>query len=116
MVDQLIGEERVVLSFDDLSRHAYLLGATGSGKTTIVRLIARGLEEAKETEEFRSAFAYIDLKGDDSLKFLSQLQALDPERVTFLDPVLTKFSVNPLEFPPYSPQTVRGLSQFILAS
>jgi len=103
MTDRYIGTGRVTISFGDLCHHIYLLGATGCGKTTIMRLIAKGLEEANKSGEFESAFIYADQKGDDSFKFLAQVDALDPERVTFLDPVLTGFSVNPLELPPYSP-------------
>jgi len=104
MSDRYIGTGRVTISFGDLCRHIYLLGATGSGKTTLARLIAKGLEEANKSGELRSAFIYLDVKGDDSFKFLAQVDALDPERITFLDPVLTKFSVNPLELPMCAPK------------
>ena len=41
------------------------------------------------------------MKGDDAWKFLSQVDKLDPAKVTFLDPDETGFSVNPFELPPH---------------
>jgi len=99
---EYLKEAENVITFDDLSRHIYVLGGTGTGKTTLTRIIAKGLEQANETGEFKSSFIYIDLKGDDSFKFLAQCKALNPDKVFFLDPVLTSFSVNPLELPSYS--------------
>jgi len=66
-----------------------------------VRIIAKGLEEANRTGAFPNAFIYVDVKGDDAWKFLSQVDELDPAKVTFLDPNETGFSVNPLELPPH---------------
>lgn len=88
----------------------YVVGASGTGKTTLTRLIAKGLEEA--SREYRSAFIYLEPKGDDSFKFLAQVDSLDADRVTFLDPVLTKFSVNPLELPNYTSQEERLVSVY----
>jgi hypothetical protein len=100
-------EAEGVITFEDLSRHIYILGGTGVGKTTLTRIIAKGLEEANETGEFGSSFIYVDLKGEDSWKFLSQIKVLNPDKVFFLDPVLTSFSVNPLELPSYSDEVER---------
>lgn len=92
----------ITLGYDDFSRHIYIIGATGSGKTSLIRIIAKGLEDANKTGKFSNAFLYIDPKGDDSWKFLSQVDELSPEKVTFLDPWKTGFSVNLLELPPCS--------------
>jgi hypothetical protein len=75
---------------------------TGSGKTTLARIVAKGLEKANSTGEFRSSFIYVDVKGDDAWKFLSQADDLDPARLTFLDPNSTGFSLNPFELPPHN--------------
>ena len=75
------------------------VGATGTGKSTLARIIAKGLEEANKTGRFASSFVYVDVKGDDAWKFLAQVDALDPAKVTFLDPNETGFSLNPFELP-----------------
>ncbi len=95
---------KVGITLEDFGRHIYCIGATGSGKTTIIRRMAKGLEELNRRGRASSAFIYIDPKGDDSVKFLAQLHDLDPERVTYLDPIRANFSINPLELPPYAPE------------
>jgi len=95
---------RLVMKPEDFSRHVYIIGATGSGKTTVMRSMAKGLEELNRSGRFVSSLCYIDPKGDDALKFLGQVQDLDPEKVTYLDPVRANFSINPLELPPYQPE------------
>ncbi len=85
--------------FTDLTRHMYLIGASGSGKTTLERNLAKYVETANRDGTFRGAFIYIDVKGDDARKFVAQYGTLDPEVLTYLDPVETSFSVNPLELP-----------------
>jgi DNA helicase HerA-like ATPase len=114
MTSKFVGTGKVTIGFDDLSRHIYLLGSTGSGKTSLIRAIAKGLEEANKTGEFRSSFFFIDVKGDDSYKFLAQLDSLNPEKIHFLDPILTSFSVNPLELPPHASENrERVVSVFV---
>jgi hypothetical protein len=77
------------------------VGTSGCGKTTLARIIAKGLEKANTTGEFPSSFIYVDIKGDDAWKFLSQSNNLDPAKLTFLDPNSTGFSLNPFELPPH---------------
>jgi DNA helicase HerA-like ATPase len=77
------------------------VGASGTGKTTLARIIAKGLEKANSAGEFPNSFIYVDVKGDDAWKFLSQTDDLDPARLTFLDPNSTGFSLNPFELPPH---------------
>jgi len=75
------------------------VGATGTGKSTLARIVARGLEEANKTGQFANSFIYVDVKGDDAWKFLAQMDVLDPAAITFLDPNETGFSINPFELP-----------------
>ena len=89
----------VVIGYEDLSRHCYILGSTSTGKTTLIRILAKGLEEANRTGAFPNSFIYVDVKGDDAWKFVAQVDELDPARVTFLDPNVTGFSINPFELP-----------------
>ena len=94
-----------VVSPSDFATHVYAVGASGSGKTSLIRLLAKHLE-AWNGRGFPNAFVYVDPKGDDSHKFVRQCspEALASGRVHFLDPQETRFSINPLELPPYAPQ------------
>ena len=49
----------------------------------------------------KTAFIYVDPKGDDSAKFIRMCEpySLERKRVHYLDPVKTEFSINPLELP-----------------
>ena len=93
-----------VVSPSDFATHVYAVGASGAGKTSLIRLLAKHLE-AWNARGFPNAFVYLDPKGDDSQKFVRQCSpgSLASGRVHFLDPQATKFSINPLELPPYAP-------------
>jgi hypothetical protein len=94
-----------VISPEDFSRHIYCVGGTGSGKTSLIREVAKHLEVSNLNETFPNAFIYLDPKGDDSLKFIQQCNESSISRgnVNFLDPIETDFSINPLELPKYNP-------------
>ena len=98
-------EQCSVISPIDFSRHGYIVGGTGSGKTTLMRIIAKHLEESNLNGTFPNSFIYLDPKGDDSLKFIQQCdkQSLNNNSIHFLDPIETDFSINPLELPKYHP-------------
>lgn len=95
--------EAAVVSPSDFATHLYAVGGSGSGKTSLIRLLAKHLEAWNDSGEFRSAFIYVDPKGDDSRKFVQQCLpgSLENGRVHYLDPQETHFSINPLELPPY---------------
>ncbi len=94
-----------VISPTDMATHVYAVGASGSGKTSLIRLIARHLEAWNDNGTLQSAFVYVDPKGDDTHKFVRQCSARsrDEGRIHYLDPQQTRFSINPLELPPHSP-------------
>ena len=97
--------DAAVISPADFANHLYAVGATGSGKTSLIRILAKHLETWNNTGEFQNAFIYVDPKGDDSHKFVRQCdyQTLQDGRVHFLDPQQTRFSINPLELPSHLP-------------
>ena len=99
-------KQSAVISPEDFSRHIYAVGGTGSGKTTLIRAIAKHLEISNLNGEFPNSFIYLDPKGDDSLKFIQQCdeQSISNGTVNFLDPIKTNFSINPLELPKHSPE------------
>lgn len=102
---KVVQKQAAVISPVDFSRHIYAVGGTGSGKTSLIREIAKHLEESNRNETFPNSFIYLDPKGDDSLKFIQQCneQSINNETVHFLDPIKTNFSINPLELPKYKP-------------
>ena len=95
--------DAAVISPGDFATHFYGVGASGSGKTSLIRMFAKHLERWNNNGTFPNAFIYVDPKGDDSHKFVRQCDAdtVNNYRVHFLDPQDTKFSINPLELPPY---------------
>ena len=107
----------IVLSPEDIPTHIYLTGGTKSGKTTLIRNIAKHLELANLRGTFPNAFIFVDPKGSDSYDFLRQCESesYDAGNVTFLDPIDTKFSINVLELPPYKDQDDRQVvvSQYV---
>lgn len=92
-----------MISPADFANHVYLVGASGSGKTSLVRIMAKHLEEWNRNGTLQSAFVYVDPKGDDSEKFVRQCNpdSLEQGMVHLLDPEQTRFSINPLELPRY---------------
>ena len=96
--------DAAVISPADFATHVYGVGASGSGKTSLIRLLAKHLEAWNNNGAFPNSFIYVDPKGDDSHKFVKQCDpdTIQSGRVHFLDPQETKFSINPLELPQYS--------------
>ncbi|MBS1712970.1 MAG: DUF853 family protein [Armatimonadetes bacterium] len=80
LLDSTWGEP-VALRPEQLARHLYVLGATGSGKTNfILELLARDLER-------RHSVVVVDLRGDlvNRVLALCAARKVAPERVTLLD-------------------------------
>ncbi len=101
---KVVQKHAAVISPIDFSRHIYAVGGTGSGKTSLIREIAKHLEGSNQNGTFPNSFIYLDPKGDDSLKFIQQCnpESIKNGTVHFLDPIKTNFSINPLELPKYS--------------
>ena len=82
----LLGHESnnqpVFLSEHDLDRHGYLIGLTGTGKTTMMLAIACGLISEKW-----GGLILIDPHGDMSYDLLNMLPASAADKVILFDPV-----------------------------
>lgn len=141
----------VTISKTDFPYHVYVPGGTGSGKSSIIKAIAKNLEMANfywslprsvpvrqipcntEAREllagldqdktldqlgvgWPNAFVYFDPKGDDSELFVRQCQrsAIYGSRVHYLDPIKTRFSINPLELPAYN-KDVEGEREYVVS-
>ena len=101
----LVDEQSAIISPIDFSRHIYCVGGTGSGKTSLIRVIAKHLEESNLNGAFPNSFIYLDPKGEDSEKFIQQCSedSMSNDMIHYLEPLDTGFSINPLELPKYSP-------------
>ena len=113
---KVVKKQAAVISPIDFSRHIYAVGGTGSGKTSLIRQIAKHLEESNRNATFPNSFIYLDPKGDDSLKFIQQCntESISNGTIHFLDPIKTNFSINPLELPKYNPdQREETVSRYV---
>ncbi len=94
------------ISPEHMLAHTYLLGATGTGKTSLMRSFAHHISTPKQGY-LPPALIIIDVKDDDGPAYFTQL---DPEviasgRVRYIDINHTDFAINPLELPPHTEST-----------
>ena len=92
---------------EDLLNHTFLLGQTGSGKSTMIRALAKQIEAYNLSDSIpqkdKLTFVYIDPKGIDSVPFSRQFgkRASEAEYVHYLDVTSNekknKFSINPFQ-------------------
>jgi predicted transcriptional regulator len=94
----------VGIALDDLTRHVYVLGGTGSGKSTLIRNLYKHLECANYTNTLLNSTIYIDVKDEDAKLFLRQCEkrTFDDDKVTYLDLNHTNFGINLLELPKHN--------------
>ena len=132
--------DAVTISPADFAYHVYAPGGTGSGKSSIIKVLLKHLEMAniyaslpqdtpvgripcdptmknlladldqeKTLKElgigWANACIYFDPKGDDSELFVRQCErsTLNSDKIHYLDPSKTNFTLNPLELPPHDP-------------
>jgi len=74
-----------------LERHLYVIGQSGSGKTTFLKTLVHGL-----TEQRPGAVIVIDPHGD----FAEEIAREIPDAV-YLHPIDSPFAFNPLDLPPH---------------
>lgn len=81
----------VFLSPKMLERHLYVIGQSGSGKTTFLKTLVHGLAEQRP-----GAVIVIDPHGD----FAEEIAREIPDAV-YLHPIDSPFAFNPLDLPPH---------------
>jgi hypothetical protein len=77
------------LSVEHLKRHVYVVGQTGTGKTSFLKLLVHRLAELGG-----SAVIVVDPHGDVALELARELPGS-----LFLDPIRSPFGINPLDLP-----------------
>jgi hypothetical protein len=79
----------VSFSVEHLKRHVYVVGQTGTGKTSFLKLLVHRLAERGD-----SAVIVVDPHGDMALELARELPGS-----LFLDPIRSPFGLNPLDLP-----------------
>lgn len=97
------GSNKVFVSLDDLLRHQYVIGATGSGKSTLI------INEVLDA--FRQGLStwVIDPHGDLALDLVEAVYPEDLGNVLLFDPLKVGFSLNPFELPRYDNKEQRSM-------
>ncbi|RJS84177.1 ATP-binding protein [Methanophagales archaeon] len=95
--------QKVCITLDDLLRHQYVIGATGSGKSTLI------INEVLDA--FRQGLCtwVLDPHGDLAYDIVEAAYPEDLDRVFLFDPLKVKFSLNPFELPHYSDSDQRSM-------
>jgi len=95
--------EKAGIQLQDLTRHVYVLGASGTGKSSLlINLIA-------QAQQRRVCVHVIDPHGDLAYDAAECLGPEKLENIIFLDPLKVRFSINPFELPKYSDQYEREI-------
>lgn len=94
---------KVFVTLDDLLRHHYMIGATGSGKSTLI------INEVLDA--FRQGLCtwVIDPHGDLALDLVEAAYPEDLDNVLLFDPLKVGFSLNPFELPRYENKEQRSM-------
>ncbi|CAI1494249.1 protein of unknown function (plasmid) [Thermococcus nautili] len=94
-IGQIEDGREVRIAIDDFKRHAYIIGLSGGGKTTLIELLASRIFETGKASVF-----VIDPHGDLADELASYYG--DQDNVYFFDPVEAPFGLNPVELPKMS--------------
>ena len=95
--------KKICITLDDLLRHQYVIGATGSGKSTLI------INEVLDA--FRQGLCtwVLDPHGDLAYDIVEAVYPEDLGRVFLFDPLKVKFSLNPFELPRYNDSEQRSM-------
>ena len=92
-------------TIDRLASHSYVLGGTGTGKTTFLRNAIKAVEthHLKNKSDDDPCVIYFDVKDEDSKLIVSQCEkeSFQGRNVRLIDVASDDFRLNPLELPVY---------------
>lgn len=96
-------KRKISIGLDDLLRHQYAIGATGSGKSTLI------INEALDA--FRQGLCtwVLDPHGDLAYDLVEAAYPEDLGNVLLFDPLKVGFSLNPFELPRYEGREQRSV-------
>ena len=90
---------------DEVISHSYLLGGTGTGKTTFVRNVMKGVElyHIKNKNDDDPCVIYFDVKDDDSKLMVRQCEreTFQNKNIRLIDVSSEHFRLNPFALPQY---------------
>jgi len=92
--------QRYGLRFRDLLRHCMIIGATGSGKSSVMLRMIDQLMSAEAQKNHPCSAILLDPHGDAAMELARSLPDLTTKAIV-LDPHFVNFSLNPLELSPY---------------
>lgn len=95
--------KKVCISPKDLLRHQYVVGATGTGKSTLIQ------REALQAYEDGLCTWLIDPHGDLSYDVVGSMHKWHLNDLFFFDPLKINFSLNPFELTDYGTDSERSL-------
>lgn len=95
--------EKISVKYDDIFRHQYILGATGSGKSTLI------IHEVLDAFRQGLCVWVLDPHGDLSYDIVEAAYPEDLRNILLLDPLKVGFSLNPFELPRYESKTQRSI-------
>jgi len=87
------------LKFKDLLRHCMIIGATGSGKSTVMLRMIHQLMSESVQKVHPCSTILLDPHGDAAIELARSFP--DITKTILLDPHFVNFSLNPLELSPY---------------
>jgi hypothetical protein len=95
--------KQVYIGLDDLYRHQYILGSTGSGKSTLITNMV--------LDAFRQGVCtwIMDPHGDLAFDIVESVYPEDLGRVLLFDLLKVNFSLNPFELPRYKDKCQREI-------
>jgi len=96
-------EREIRLGLKDLYRHQYVLGATGTGKTTLL------IREVLQAHRNGMCTWVLEPHGDLSHDLVERCRPEDLESVYLFDPLRVGFSLNPFELPGYGTREQREM-------
>ncbi|RLG37229.1 MAG: hypothetical protein DRO01_07365, partial [Thermoproteota archaeon] len=89
------GREKLEISVTELIQHQHVIGATGTGKSTLLA------NEVVQAFESKACCIVIDPHGNLAFDIVRAVNPSDLKNVYLLDPLRVRFSLNPLELPEY---------------